>query len=957
VWFSACSGFLQAQPALYRHYEISSLPAAVSLNCAAIDQYGMMWVGTEQGLFNFDGAFFHSQSPRDSNSFSVTALAPVGDSLYLSTAAGDLMHRSVRIWEKESSFDTSFSAPVTGIIASADGDLAVSTYGNGLFKRYRGTWFHYSAPELLPSAEIYCMKRNAQGDIWIGTDEGLTQCRFDGSKLSATTFARKDGLSDQIIKSIFVDQQGKIWVGTYSAGVAIFNPSSQRFEPVPFSEGWEFGPVTAICIQGDRRLMIGTQRRGVLCLSMDNLHHLSVFDKSTGYDNFNVTSIMLDEEGNFWVTSKYNGFDMFPGLFQWIPGIGRGVLALTYDSESHRIWYASLSGLYYLSLDSAHRSGERQIRLLAGSSTPAITSIYQDGDDNLWVGTLDEGVFLLPKGKTSAIQLKEQHGLVNNNVLSITGSDASVWFATLGGASRTSFKGVDFTRSRPQFENYTEARGLRSSYIYQILVDSKNKTWFATDGEGLKCLIEGRFITVDQVDSIRIKTVYSITEDREGHIWFSTPASGIFRHDGNTYLRVSEAEGISDLSITAIVADQNNDVLLIEKDGLEVYESNTGQIRRYHDRTFFEDIEPGINGHFEDAFGNIWIPTSKGILKYFPPDPSYSDQARLELIRVQLYLEPFDFTHESRFAYGKNHLTFDFQGFWNYNPSQIRYRYKLDGYDLDWIMTRDERVIYPNLPPGTYTFMVQATIHHNFDDVITRTYSFTINPPFWKTWWFIIISTMVGTYLVYLLVRVRERQIERVAAMKRQAVEFQLENLKTQINPHFLFNSFNTLSTLIEEDQRLAVTYVENLSDFYRHSLKFKDTDLITLGEEKELADNYVFLLKQRHGDSLRVNFHLRHEDLQNLIPPLTLQLLIENAVKHNIVSRDRPLTIIIESHGLELTIKNNLQRRATPAASTRTGLRNINTRFEILGGNPVSISETETHFIVTVHLIQIHSS
>lgn len=942
---------------MYRHYDINSLAQDVSLNCAAIDQYGMMWVGTAKGLYNFDGAYFHSQALRDSNSASITALAADGDSLWIGFSDGSLIHRSIRIWRKEITSDTTFSASITSINATPEGELLVSTYGNGLFKRDKSAWHHFLKNDGLPSNEIYCMQYAATGSIWIGTDEGLTECRIKGENISSNTFSSKEGLHDQIVKSLVIGKNGNVWVGTYSAGVAQFIVKESKFETPPISFNWKYGPVTAIAMQGDRRMLIGTLRKGIIGLSLDNLSYATIFDESTGYDNFNVTSILLDEEGNFWATLRHNGLEMFPGLFQWVVHPGAEVLALYYSSADHRLWYATLDGLRVVELDSAAQPTVRQVNLLPGGLAPVITSIYEDQESNIWIGTFDEGVFLITAANASVIHFKERNGLVNNNVLSITGSDEYIWFATLGGASRCLFRKIDFSKANPVFQNFTEERGLGSSYIYQILVDSKGRTWFATDGEGLKYLVDDQFRSVDSVNSTKIKTVYSITEDGLGNIWFSTPSSGIFRFDGKSFQLFTEKDGISDLAITALVADQNNDVLLIEKDGLEIYESQTEQIRRYLDRSFFEDLEPSINGYYEDASGNIWIPTARGILKYFPPDSSFSDQARLELTRVQLFLEPFDFAAKNEFNHQKNHITFDFQGFWNYNPSQIRYRYKLEGYDLDWINTRDERVIYPNLPPGDYTFMVQATIHHNFDDVITRTYSFTIEPPFWKSWWFIMLSAILSTAIIYLLVKWRERQIEREAAMKRQAIEFQLENLKTQINPHFLFNSFNTLSTLIEEDQRLAVTYVENLSDFYRHSLKFKDTDLIPLEEEKELTDNYIFLLKQRHGDSLRVNFHLQPADLENMLPPLTLQLLIENAVKHNIVSRDRPLTVIIESHGEELTIKNNLQRRTSPATSTRMGIKNINTRFEILGGKPISVTETATHFMVTVHLIKKHSS
>ncbi|MBX7140069.1 MAG: histidine kinase [Chitinophagales bacterium] len=941
-----------AQSPMHRHYDISSLSENASLNCAVVDQYGMMWVGTSRGLYNFDGSYFHTQSLRDSSSAAITALATVGDTLWVGFSDGKLLHRSIRIWKKETTSDTAFRAGITNIVVSNEGDLFVSTYGDGLYLRHEGTWIHYAAPQQLPANEIYCMKRSDDGVIWIGTDEGLSECRFDKSQLRTVTYSTKDGLKDQIVKSIYIDRKQQVWAGTYSGGISLFDRAAHRFITFPISNNWIYGPVTAIAVQSDRRVFVGTQNNGVISFSIDNMQHPTVFNESGGYENSKVTSILIDEEGNFWVTTKNNSLDMFPGLFQWEPALGQEVLCMNYNTADRGVWYATLEGLQYLTFDSSGAS-PRSISLMSGGRIPVITTICLDAEKNLWVGTLDEGVFLLPRGKEPAIQFRETNGLANNNVLSISAGDEFIWFATLGGASRCTFRHIDFRKSKPVFENFTEEKGLNSSYVYQILDDSKGRTWFATDGEGLKCFVNGKFTTIEKIDSLKVKTVYSLTEDRLGNIWFSTPSSGIFRFDGKNYDHFGEKEGVTDLAITAIVADKNNDILLIEKDGLEVYEHESGQIRRYLDRSFFEDIEPNINGYFRDASENIWIPSAKGVLKYFPPDSTFSDQARLELTRVQLFLQPFDFLSKSKFSHSNNHLTFEFQGFWNYNPSQIRYRYKLEGYDLDWIRTRDERVIYPNLPAGHYTFMVQATIHHNFNDVITRSYAFTINPPFWKTWWFITISAMMATAIIYFLVKWREQQIEREAAMRRQAIEFQLENLKTQINPHFLFNSFNTLSTLIEEDQRLAVTYVENLSDFYRHSLKFKDTDLIALNEEKELTDNYVFLLKQRHGDSLRINFHLRPEDLNYLIPPLTLQLLIENSVKHNIVSREKPLTVIIESHGQELTVKNNLQPRTSPITSTGMGMKNINARFELLGGKPISVAKTNSHFIVTVHLIK----
>ena len=222
------------------------------------------------------------------------------------------------------------------------------------------------------------------------------------------------------------------------------------------------------------------------------------------------------------------------------------------------------------------------------------------------------------------------------------------------------------------------------------------------------------------------------------------------------------------------------------------------------------------------------------------------------------------------------------------------------------------------------------------------------------TWLFIMIAAFSIAGLIYLFIKWRGYEIEKEETLKRKNVEFQLENLKTQINPHFLFNSFNTLATLIEEDQRLAITYVENLSDFYRHTLKYKDTNLISLREEIELTESYVFLLKQRHGNNLKITIEIGEHDLNHWIPPLTLQLLIENAVKHNVVSRQYPLRIeIFMSAEHQLSIRNNLQPREEEVVSTQMGLKNVSARFEILEGERVEIVTTEKYFQVNLPLLK----
>lgn len=181
----------------------------------------------------------------------------------------------------------------------------------------------------------------------------------------------------------------------------------------------------------------------------------------------------------------------------------------------------------------------------------------------------------------------------------------------------------------------------------------------------------------------------------------------------------------------------------------------------------------------------------------------------------------------------------------------------------------------------------------------------------------------------------------------------QFETLKSQINPHFLFNSFNTLMTIIDEDKEKAILYVEKMSDFFRVLLQMRDKTTIALQEELELTETYFYLQTRRYGDNIRLHKHLDIGSEQHLVPPLCIQMLVENAIKHNIITTENPLHIYLESEGNHtLHVSNTLQRRNEPATASGMGLENIRKRYEILAKRDVIISESESLFRVSLPLL-----
>ena len=189
--------------------------------------------------------------------------------------------------------------------------------------------------------------------------------------------------------------------------------------------------------------------------------------------------------------------------------------------------------------------------------------------------------------------------------------------------------------------------------------------------------------------------------------------------------------------------------------------------------------------------------------------------------------------------------------------------------------------------------------------------------------------------------------------LEKEYAQSQLESLKSQVNPHFLFNSLNTLTYLIPEDSEKAVKFVQKLSKVYRYILELKDKKLTSLKEELNFLDSYIFLLKERFGENLNVKIDVDPALHNQHLIPLSLQLLFENAIKHNIISKDKPLEVCLWVDADRLLVRNNLQRKAQEMPSTRVGLENIRHRYTFYTNEEMEVIETSEYFLVALPLLK----
>ncbi len=241
---------------------------------------------------------------------------------------------------------------------------------------------------------------------------------------------------------------------------------------------------------------------------------------------------------------------------------------------------------------------------------------------------------------------------------------------------------------------------------------------------------------------------------------------------------------------------------------------------------------------------------------------------------------------------------------------------------------------------------LQSLIHKEsirplFDDVVIITTALSIT------------FLMVTIDLVIFFLRRWRNSVSEVERFKKESLEFRHEMLKTQVNPHFLFNSLNTLSSLVYEDQDAAYNFIRKLSGVYRNVLEHRNKGLVTIKEELEAIHSYVDLIRFRFGEKLILTIDLPIEIENHQVPPLILQLLIENAIKHNVVSRKYPLKISVSHEKGRIVIKNTLRLKTSKGYSSKIGLSNIISHYDIVTNEKVVIKHTDDNFIVTIPLLE----
>ncbi len=935
---------LSGQQPFFHQYEVPEEVAEMPMDILYQAENDFIWLGGEQGLLRFDGFSFEPILRVDSTGENqVSSVFRDQDQLlWVGYADGQIFHlqvdHSLKAWEPEEGLP---KVPISGFSQDKDGLLWIATYGEGLYYWNGKRLYNVGLDDGLGGQDIYSIAQDQEGRIWVGTDNGISICWLEDGKKKIKNIGRSAGLPDDIIRYILPDQAGNCWVGTYDKGFCRVDGESLEVDFL--YPNWEQGVINCMELVEGRALWIGSTAQGVWRYDLQSEHLQSIAYKELQKDK--ISALHADHEGNLWVLGRDVGLLSLNCHFTLIDNELQNLQALHLDRKN-RLWVGSQDGLY---LWSNALNGVASFDKVVDEN---VLSLYEDATGNIWAGTFGEGVILINTETGKRRRLREKDGLPNGSILSIDGTGEQVWLATLGGVvelhcQKDPMNEIDFKVKMLDYES-----ALGTNFIYKVFVDRTGRTWFGTDGKGISVLENGKLHSYQETGKDTIRSVYSITEDDSGIIWFSTLRNGIYSFDGKAFKHFGKAEGLRNLSIRGLAKDQNGQILVLHPGGIDRLDPESEQLKYFGKRVGIGDMDPNLNTYAVDHRGNIWIGSNNRIIKYTTLSDQLAGNPTTTLKRVAANFTQLSCSTSPCLTYDQNNLIFEYVGLWYSDPDAVRYRYKLEGYNQDWIYSKDNQATFPNLPHGDYTFTVSSSENGIFNGDNTISYAFTITSPIWKRPWFIILGIVLAVGLIYSWMRSRERRMQREASLVKEKLESQFETLKSQINPHFLFNNFNTLITIIEENPTIAVEYVEKLSDFYRSILQYREHQTIPLDEELKIVKDYVFLLKKRFGENFRMSIEV--QDLKNVnVVPLTLQMLVENAIKHNVISKHDPLTVrIVNDETGYITICNNLQKKIIPEHSTGFGLESIVKRYGLLSKKKVLIREERNEFKVSIPLM-----
>jgi PAS domain S-box-containing protein len=746
---------------------------------------GYIWVGTGGGLAFFDGVHFTVFDKRNTPEIKndeITALFEDSQgSLWIGTGGGGLVQLKDKKFRTFTTKDGLVHDYVNSLYGGGDGCLWIGTE-SGLSSLKNGKFSSYTIKDGLSSDNVRTVFVDRENVLWVATYGGGLNRLQDGK---FTAYTDRDGLSNNYLLSICEDRKGNIWVGTLN-GLNLFK--NGKFTVYTTREGLSHNAVRAVYEDSEGVLWAGTYGGG---LNRFKDGRFTSFTTKEGLSNDSVRVIYEDRDNSLWIGTYGGGLDRLKeGKFTTYTtkeGLSQNYVMSVCEGREGSMWVGTAGG----GLNCLKEGKFTIYTKKHGLSLDMVMSIIEDRQQNLWIGTGGGGLSCLREGKFTTYTTKD--GLSHDFVRALyEGSDGSLWIGTHGGGLNRLKDG--------RFTSYTTSEGMSNDLVMAICEDKEGNLWVGTGG-GLSCLREGKFTTYTTKDGLSHDFVRAIYKGKDGNLWIGTHGGGLNRLKDGRFTSYSMREGLYDDAIYQILEDErgyiwmgcSKGVFCVSKTELEDFAE--GRIQSITSIAY--DKTDGMRGSecasgtqpgaWRSRDGRLWFSTLNGLAMIDPKRIMVNTKPPDVIIeRVVIDNKRVPTDKKIRLGPGKRNFEFHYTGLNFISPEKVRFKYKLDAYDKEWVDVSTRRTAYyTSIPPGNHKFQVIACNNDGFWNEKGASFNFYLKPFFYQTLWFYLLCSLGIVSTGVRIFRIRVRQLRKHKAeleeqVKKRTIELRAANEELQ---------------------------------------------------------------------------------------------------------------------------------------------------------------------------------
>lgn len=907
------------------------------------DRYGYMWFGTWDGLNKYDGYTFVTFDKKDGLSNEViNALIETDDgNIWIGTDDGlncyNPMTEKVTVYRNSPFDSTNLTSNHINFLLHDKPDRFIVCTDKGLnlfdLKTHEATRFQSreSGERRTRSNNFNYVMISSDGNYWLATDFGLLEYN-PKTRENIRHLNRPDhpeSLADNNVRVVYEDPQKRIWVGTEN-GLSLLNRKTNTFtnfrhdpdDPASISNNF------VECLYEDSfgKFWVGTDGGGLNILNTDSLSFTRVNPNETIFQsvsNNRIYSIKEDSQGNLWF-GTFNGvkiYDPFKPKFTLFTSrpndpesLNSSFVWTFIEYRPNLIWMGTDQGI------SVFNTKTRKITPLSSFLSPGnrlsserVRSLFKDSHGNVWIGTRDAGLNKLDtrSGKINTFQpsMQYRNSICDNYILRIyEDKNGLLWIATQNGLNT-----IDpVTHQIRVFKHDPEdMNSISSNTIYDFMEDYQGNLWIATlDGLNKYHPESGTFTAYKNIwhneNKVTTDRLFSLYEDTDHNFWIGTRGGGLelFNRETGTFKSYTVKDGLPNNVVYSVLEDDNGNLWLSTNWGISMFDKANDSFINFDVTDGLQSNEFNAGAALRTSSGEMLFGGMKGFNMFVP------ENIRLNPKKPEIVITSFKKFNRPQpgqlldgdtivLSYNDNFFSFEFSSLDFTNAIRSKYAYILEDYNRDWTYVDGRRHFaeYTNVAPGKYTFRVIGANNNGIWNNKGVSLTKMVNAPWYQTWWFRSLLVIFITFLIWFVIYSRVRRIRRkhtmekkVLKIEKQLFEIQQKALRLQMNPHFIFNSLNSIqSFILSKDIDLAVNYLSRFSQLMRLILSNSRESIIPLADEIKAVAHYIEIEKLRFDNKFDYTINLDDEIDEEFtgIPPMIIQPYVENSIIHGLVHKN----------------------------------------------------------------------